>query len=64
MEPDTNRLGFFSGMLLGMLSPLLLLGGEVKGGKSVPTESFYGGIIFGILFDIALVVGLIFLFRH
>ncbi len=58
-----QRLGFFSGMLLGMLSPLLLLGAEISGGKTVPTESFYGGIIVGILFDIALVVGLIFLFK-
>lgn len=59
-----TRLGFFSGMLLGMLSPLLLFGGEIHGGKNtITTEAFYGGIIAGIVFDIALVVGLIFLFK-
>lgn len=61
MEEDTERLGFFSGMLFGMLIPLMMLGSSVSG-KEKPTEAFFGGVIFGILFDIALVVGLIFLF--
>ena len=61
---DVERLGFFSGMLLGMVLPLFILGGEIKSGEAVPTESFFGGIILGVLLDIALVVGLIFLFRH
>jgi len=60
---DVEKLGFFSGMLLGMVLPLLLLGGEIKG-KAKPTEAFYGGIILGVLLDIALVVGLTLLFRH
>lgn len=57
-----NRLGFFAGMLLGMLLPLMLLGGELNS-KEKPTDIFYGGIILGILFDISLIVGLIFLFK-
>jgi hypothetical protein len=61
MEED--RLGFFSGMLFGMLLPLVIMGGAEFNAKEKPTESFYGGIIFGIFTDIALVVGLIFLFK-
>ena len=61
---EEQKLGFFSGMLLGMLIPLMILGGSVNSSGDVKTtEAFYGGIIFGILSDVALVVGLIFLFK-
>ncbi len=61
---EQERLGFFSGMLFGMFIPLMILGGSVNGGNAKTTEAFFGGVILGILSDIALVVGLIFLFKH
>lgn len=69
MEQETHRLGFFSGMLLGMavplLVPLLIFGGEIHYSKNaVCTEAFNGGVVAGVLLDIALIVGLIFLFRN
>jgi len=61
---EQHRLGFFSGVLLGMAVPLLIFGGEVQYSKNaVCTEAFNGGVIAGILLDIAVIVGLIFLFK-
>jgi len=59
-----KRLGFFTGMFVGMMLPLFLLGGEFTVDKRTEiTESFYGGLILGVLTDVALVVALIFLFK-
>ena len=61
---NTNDyLGFFCGLLVGVCLPLLL-GGELSVGKDVKIkESFYGGVVAGLLLDIAIVVGLIWFFR-
>lgn len=47
-----------------MAVPLLIFGGEIQYSKNaVCTKAFNGGVIAGILLDISLVVGLIFLFK-
>ena len=59
-----KRLGFFAGTAFGMFIPLMLLGGEIQASKDTEvTDTFYGGLVIGILLDIALIVGLVLLFR-
>ena len=59
-----RNMGFFEGMFVGMVFPLLLLGGELTAPKdSQTTDKFYAGLIFGIFTDIATVVGIIWLFH-
>lgn len=58
---NSERPGFCMGLFLGMILPLLMLGGEINMPINPPKDSFYGGLVMGILTDIGLLAVIVWL---
>jgi hypothetical protein len=56
-----EKLNFWPG--LGMALPLMLLGGSFSS-ETPPANSFYGGIVAGVIADALAIVGCIWLFHR